>query len=294
MRITVPRSFLPLLSSLAMTPWSPAATAQSTESLPDGGRIEVFQSPERVLVMIRIGDGELIPMVFDTGSDGNSIDRLIVERARLKTVGTTKEIDGTTGAVRMLPSVEIRDARIGGLTVDRLEAVSLDYNRDDAMGIISTETFTRSLVFLDLGNSEVRLAPRESTAIPAGPATEYLDGLPTVHMTMPDGSSLPAHFDTGFNGALSLPIDMMDKVPLVSPAQVVGTFRSINSEGEVYGGRIDGTIQIGPVALKNPEVTFLGDIANIGLPTIRQITLVLDPQAKRNWILAQGEMPGAQ
>lgn len=276
---------------LAMVmPWSHGeARARTADTgLPDSGNITLFQSPDRVLVMMRIGDGELVPMVFDTGSDGHSIDRMIVKRERLKRVGTAIERDGTTGKERTLPLVAIANVTLGGLKVKRLEATALDYDRNDAMGIISSEMFTGSLVYLDLHNGRARLSPRATTAPPAGPAIAYVRDIPTVHIVMPDGSTLPAHFDTGANGALSLPIDMMDKVPLMEKPRVVGRFKSIDTEGEVYGGRIRGTIRIGPLTLENPEVTFLGDLANIGLPIIRQVTLVLDPAEKRNWVLGAG------
>lgn len=280
-----------LASVLAMAvPWShgEAQDRPAEAGLPDSGEIILFQSPDRVLVMMRIGDGELVPMVFDTGSDGHSIDRLIVKREHLKRVGTAIEHDGTTGRERTLPLVAIDNVSLGGLKVKRLEATALDYDRNDAMGIISSEMFTGSLVYLDLHNGRARLSPRATTAAPAGPAIAYVRDIPSVHIVMPDGSTLPAHFDTGANGALSLPVDMMDKVPLMATPRVVGRFKSINTEGEVYGGRIRGTIHIGPIALENPAVTFLGDLANIGLPIIRQVTLVLDPAQKRNWVMEAG------
>jgi hypothetical protein len=46
------------------------STPQGVEP-PRDGVITLFQSTNRVLVMMRIGDGELVPMVFDTGSDGH-------------------------------------------------------------------------------------------------------------------------------------------------------------------------------------------------------------------------------
>jgi hypothetical protein len=262
------------------------AHAQSAEPLvPASGDITLFQSTGRVLVMMRIGDGELIPMVFDTGSDGHSIDRLIVKRDHLKRVGTAIEVDGTTGKERTLPLVAIDDVTVGGLKIKRIEATALDYDRSDAMGIISSEMFTESLVYLDLRNGRARLAPRATTPLPPGPAIAYVRDIPTVAIVMPDGATLPAHFDTGANGALSLPISMMDKVPLMDKPRVVGRFKSINTEGDVYGGRIRGTIRVGPIELDNPEVTFLGDLANLGLPVIRQVVLVIDPGQKRNWVL---------
>jgi len=254
-------------------------------------KITLFQSDNRVLVMMQVGDGDLMPMVFDTGSDGATIDHSVTRRLSLKRVGQVEEVDGTTGKVRMLPRVALRNVTLGGLKVGGIEAASVEYDRNDAMGIISSEMFTDSLLYLDLANNRALLTPRSTTPAPAGQATQYVTGIPSVHLMMPNGSTLPAHFDTGFNGALSLPISMMDKVPLFRPAEVVGRFKSISAEGPVYGGRVKGMIKIGPVTLDNPNVTFLGDLANIGLPVIRQVILVIDAAANRNWVLAAGSQP---
>lgn len=251
----------------------------------------LFQSDKRVLVMMRIDDGDLLPMVFDTGSDGATIDRFVTRRLHLRTTGQVQEIDGTTGKKRLLPQVAIRNVSLGGLNVPTIDAASVDYDRSDAMGIISTEMFTDNLLYLDLAHNRAILTPRTGAALPTDAATNYVAGIPTTQVVLPDGSTQPAHFDTSFNGALSLPIAMMDKVPLVAPATEVGRFMSINTEGDVYGGRIRGAVKIGPVTLDSPEVTFLGDLANIGLPIIRRVMLVIDAAADRNWVLASGVLP---
>lgn len=261
------------------------------QALPSEGDIILFQSSQRLLVMMRIGDGELVPMVFDTGSDGHSIDRLLVTRNRLKKIGTTTEIDGTTKKERELPIVRINDVTLGGLKVGRIEASALDYDRNDAMGIISTEMFTSSLIYLDLANNRARLVPREGAVPPIEVPTPYDGPIPAADVILPDGTKLLGHLDTGSNAALRLPTTMMDKVPLMAPARVVGRWKSINSEGEVYGGQIRGQIRVGNVTLDNPKVQFLGDHANIGLPIIRQMTLVLDPSENRSWVLAPGAVP---
>jgi predicted aspartyl protease len=240
------------------------------------------------MVMMRIGGGDLVPMVFDTGSDGNTLDRTLVKRLHLRKTHDVEEVDGTTGKKRMLPGVTVRKVTLGGLTVGAIDAVSVDYDRNDAMGIVTPEMFTDSLLYLDLANDRATLVPRTTAPPPAGPAIPYVRDIPSIDIVMPDGTMLPAHFDTGYNGALSLPIAMMDKVPLEEPAKIVGRFKSINTEGPVYGGKIRGQIKIGPVVLDRPNVTFLGDLANIGLPVIRQLTLVIDPVANRNWVLPSG------
>jgi predicted aspartyl protease len=282
---------LPALSLLSAMPTAWAADGPEKANSAAAREIELYQSLNRVLVMMRVGDGDLVPMVFDTGSDGATIERSLAERLQLKEIGQVRAVDGTTGNEQLLTEVAIPDVRLGGLEVGRIDAAVFDYDRNDAMGIVSSEMFTDSLLYLDLSNDRALLTPRNTSRLPAGAATEYVEGIPSTHIVLPDGSTLPAHFDTGYNAALSLPISMMNKIPLFDQAKVIGRFKSINTEGEVYGGRVRGTIKIGPVTLENPDVAFLGDLANIGLPIIRQITLVIDAVADRNWVLPAGAQP---
>jgi hypothetical protein len=155
-----------------------ASAAESDRKPPAAGNVVLFQSKERVLVMMRVADGDLVPMVFDTGSDGATIDRSIARRLRLKKTGEVKEVDGTTGKERLLPQVALRNVTVGGLKVNMIEAASTDYDRNDAMGIISSEMFTASLLYLDLANNRAVLAPRESTPRPQGVATNMSPASP--------------------------------------------------------------------------------------------------------------------
>ena len=247
------------------------------------GTIRLFQSDDRVLVMMRIGDGDLVPMIFDTGSDGHSFDHMLVRRDKLKRIGDTVEIDGTTGKRRTLPQYTYPDIRLGGLRVGSIEGVGLDFDRDDAMGIISSEMFVGNLVSLELGRNRARILPRTGADLPTGPATPYKGPLPGIVVQLPDGSTQLAELDTGYNGAISLPVSMMGTVSLMAPPTIVGRFQSINTQGDVYGAQVRGQIRVGPVVLDHPKVTFLGETINIGLPVIRRMTVVLDPAGKRSW-----------
>jgi Aspartyl protease len=264
----------------AASPPTPLVTGQRTPQV-----IELLQSDRRVLVLMRIGDGEPIPMVFDTGSDGHSIDRLIVRRHALKPIGSVINLDGTTGKRRNRPVFAVPNVSLGGLRVGWISAMALDYDRADAMGIISPEAFAGSLVSVELGRARARLLPRSEPWLPSGPATAYVGGLPAVEVKLPGGERITANLDSGYNGALSLPVAMMGSIPLMAPPGVVGRFKSIDSEGEVFGAQVRGPVTIGPVTLESPKVMFLGGIANIGLPVLRQLTLVLDPQEHRSWVL---------
>ena len=272
-------NFIAIAAALAAAPVAPKAT------LAPLGTITLAQSDERVFVMMQIGDGELLPMIFDSGSDGHSIDRIAVRHNHLRRVGAMVEIDGTTGKRRNLPTVTIPNVKLGGLEVGPIEASELDYDRSDAMGIISPDMFAGRLVSIDLARNRARILEAGPANIPSIPATPYHGPLPTTELVLPDGRRLPAHLDTGYNGELSLPLAMIDHVPLTKPAIIVGRFHSIDTDGDVYGGQIRGPVRIGPITLDNPHVTFLGDITNVGLPVIRRVTLLLDPAGKRSWLL---------
>lgn len=288
--LQTPATLLSFVCGLAIAslPFTAKATA------PNDARIPLYLSANRVLVMMNIGDSELIPMMFDTGSDGSSIDNTVVARHQLEQIGEVIEIDGTTQTQRRLPNVAIRNANIGGFAVGEIEATALEYDRMDAMGILSPEVFQQSLVYVELNRQRARLEPRETAIPPDGPAVPYFEGLPTINITLPDGTALPAHYDTGYDAPLSLPVSRMHTTPLVSPPAVIGRFKSINTEGEVYGGRLRGCVQIGPVMLDQPLIAFLGETTNIGLPVIRQLTLVLDPSGQRSWTIKSEEPVAAQ
>ena len=262
------------------------AFALAAAALPPTGTIALAQSEDRVFVMMRIGHDEIVPMIFDTGSDGHSIDRSLVARHRFRTVGTTIEIDGSTQKRRSLPTVAIPDATLGGLRVGTIRAVGLDYDRDDAMGIISSEMFAGRLLMIDLAHNRAQVLDKATATLPTTAPTPHEGALPATSLTLPDGTTLVANLDSGYNGALSLPLAMLGKVKLVSPAAVVGQFHSINSDGDVMGGRISGPVRIGPITLDSPDVVFLGEIANVGLPVIRRGRLLLDTATRRSWFLA--------
>ena len=269
----------------ARTSHPPAKAAAAVPVLVPEGTIQLFQSPRRVMVMMRIGEDELLPMVFDTGSDGHTFDTLIVRRHHLRQAGTTIVRDGTSGIEQTSPIYGLPQVTLGGLAVGSIEGVGEPYDRSDAMGIISSEMFTGRLVSVELAQNRARILPLNATTLPPGPATPHNAGLPATPIHMPDGSTIIGELDTGYNSALSLPTAMMGRVSLMSPPRVIGRYRSTRAEGEVWGGELRGDVTIGPVVLHNPLIAFLGDRANIGLPVIRQLTLVIDPAAKRSWIL---------
>jgi hypothetical protein len=75
----------------------------------------------------------------------------------------------------------------------------------------------------------------------------------------------------------------------------MGRIRSVSGEENVYGARLKGTVTVGPITLHDPEVIFAkGDIANVGMPIARQLTVVLDPEEQRTWVLRPNALTNAE
>jgi hypothetical protein len=245
-------------------------------------------SNTRPLAVMRIG-AVPVPVVFDTGTTSNGLDRQFAEAIRLRQLGTSSVLDGATGTSFAAVSVSLAGATLNGLALGDPVADAYDYSGEDAIGVIGPNLFPGSLVYLELGSNRVRLRDKRAADAPAGPGTPYLgppdDMLPATDIALPGGVTARAIMDSGATFPFALPLAMVDRLPLEAPARLIGRARSVNGEQPVYGARLRGTVRIGPVSLVNPDVEFFGRDTIIGLPILRQLIVVLDPGARRAWVL---------
>jgi len=158
--------------ALAHTAAGDAASAAAVTAAPAKPRppvIELFQSSHRLLVMMKIGDHPPMPVVFDTGTNGNLVDLKIAERLGLPHVGPSKSIDGSTGLP--VPGFEtfIRGASLGGVPIDDARATAFAWEDPNEVGIVGPNSFPGKFVQMDLTRSacaSIASAP----AIPQIPA----------------------------------------------------------------------------------------------------------------------------
>jgi hypothetical protein len=59
-------------------------------------------------------------------------------------------------------------------------------------------------------------------------------------------------------------------------------------EHRAFTGRIAGVVRVGPLTLENVEANFGDGIEEsiVGMEILRNTEIVLDPQARRSWLLA--------
>jgi hypothetical protein len=120
--------------------------------------------------------------------------------------------------------------------------------------------------------------------VPPGPGHAYIQNIPAAEIRIA-GKIYDAVLDTGNDGSLSLAAALVKSVPLKAPATIVGKAVSMLGEQEVFGGDLAGPVEIGPYTLRDPHVAFVDTVINVGFPTIRHLTIVLDPVNKRTWVL---------
>jgi len=256
--------------------------------------VPIYLSGSRALVMLTLGERPPVPVVFDTGTEENLLQRTYVETMHFAPAGTTTIVDAANGSATPVPVVALPEARLGGVALNGLRAASFPYREEDAIGVFGPNSFSGELVYLELGSGRLRLRPKSPSALPAGEATPYLEGLPATRIEVA-GIAVSAHLDSGNDSALILPRALLGRLALRAPAAIVGRARSASGEQDVYGARLRGDVRIGPVVLHDPNVTFAdGPNANVGLPVIRRLTILLDPEGRRDWVLQPRAMSLAE
>ena len=264
----------------AAAPSDPSAAPPATVIVP------LYVSTSRPLAMLTIGDSAPLPVVFDTGTDENILDSAYATRAGLKIVGHSTVVDNGSGRSLEVPVAATPDPRLSGMPLETKTVQLLDYRRDDEIGIFGPLSFGDRYVIVEAGLNRLRIIPKDAGFVPPGPGHAYKDDLPAIDITV-GGRSYEAHIDTGNDSLLTLGDGLVKAVALKAPATVIGVAKSALGEREVLGGDLAGSLGVGPYHLQSPEVTFSlpGSGANIGFGIIRHLTVVLDPQNRRSWVL---------
>lgn len=288
---------LPLVVGLAFLSSFGSALAQTGADAPAQARarvpaplgvIDLFQSNDRVLVMLTIGDHAPMPAVFDTGTNGNVIDMGVAARLGLENLGASKSIDGSTG--KPVPGFEtfIAGASLGGTPIVDQRATAMAFAHPNEVAIIGPNSFPGQYVVMDLGRSRLTLYASEA-APAADEGFPYLGeggaALPSLNIEL-EGRSITAILDTGNNSDFLLPLSMAKDLPLEAPPVVIGHATSAAGTQDVFEARLSEDITVGGVIIPRPKVRFMeGGRPNIGMPVLRRLKLMFDPVQGRTWVL---------
>lgn len=251
--------------------------------------IPLYLSSKRALVMLRVGDYPPVPVVFDTGTNGNLIDLGLAGRLGLPKTGPSPSIDGSTG--KPVPGYDtfITGARLGGILIADARATAITYNQPDEVGIFGPNSFSGSLVCLDGPRSRLIIQPKSGQTIPSGPPIPYLGeggaALPSAVLDF-GGIKVTAILDSGNDSPIILPMIYKDTLSLEAAPVQIGFAVSAAGRQPIYRAWLRGGVRVAGVKLDRPEVYFMeGSRPNIGLPILRQLKVVFDPAGSRDWVL---------
>lgn len=244
----------------------------------------LFSSSNRTIVVARFNGSTPVPLVFDTGTNGNIVDSTYAAQIGLPNVGPSESIDGATG--RPIPGYTTRlvGLTIGRVAVDAGPATVIEFKRRDSVGVIGPNSFPGRLTEVDFSHSRVRILPDTADNRPTAPAVSHLDELPAVKVELPR-QTITALVDTGNDQPLSFPLSMAASLPLKAPPVRNGTTRSAGGQQASYEAQIIGDVRIGSVVLHSPMVNFEENgLPNVGMPVLRQMRVVIDHTGQRTWL----------
>ncbi len=276
----------------AMMPATVPSMAQEAVASSKPEIVHLYMSETRVLAMLRVGDAAPVPVVFDTGTNGNLVDLRVADRLGLPNTGPSPSIDGSTG--KPVPGYDsfIRNARLGGVTIRDARATVLDFNNTDEVGIFGPNSFPDDLVEMDGPRSRLVIRRKSPGTLPQGVATPYLgkgdDVLPSATLNF-GGLEVPAILDSGNDMAIILPLSYVDKLDLESDPVPSGYAVSAAGRQPILEARLKGCVTIGGTTVIRPQINFMaGGRPNIGLPILRRMKVVYDYGDSRSWIVSEG------
>jgi hypothetical protein len=239
-----------------------------------------------------VGSRSPVTVIFDTGAGTNIVGTALATTLGLPNNGVIAV--GSPGATAPLNGflTVIPFARLGDAVIDNTQAVAIDLPMllPGIAGVISPNSFSGRLVRFEFARGRAIVMDRTKDRMPEGPGDPYGGEmghpLPAAQIDLA-GTRFIAHLDSGSHFALCLPFEISKQVPLRGKLVAIEPIRMTGATHAAFRATIAGTVRIGPLTLSDPDVIFEEGvpIANVGIRILREMILVLDPEAKRSWML---------
>ena len=246
-----------------MTKKLPAELERKIAALPKALRIPLVNDKGYLFVQASVNGRHAGPMLFDTGSTLNIIDKGVVARLQLPQVGRgrTTGIAGTQDfTFHGVDSLAVGELDLG---VDRAGSLSMHklmrgIQRSPA-GLIGSVSLLPHPFTIDYANSELIVYHRGTFVAPKNSVRVELTSygrLPAVKATLANGQEVVLIIDTGADNTVSLPMGLA-KVPdiLATGASGAGRARGVGGEIETLQGWLK-ELEVFGFTLNGVPVTF--------------------------------------
>lgn len=279
----------------------PAYSLADEGQLPKTLRIPLVRDKGYLFVNTSVNGYRTGPMLFDTGSTLNIIDRGAVARLGLKQTGQgrTTGIAGTeTFTFHAVDSLAIGDLDLG---VNRAGSLSMyklmrGIQRSPA-GLIGSISLLPHPFTIDYTNNELIVYNRDTFVPPADSEKvelTFYSRLPAVKATLANGQQVVLILDTGADNTVSLPMSL-SKMPgiLATGATGAGSARGVGGdiqtmqgwlkELKVFGFRLGGVPVTFEPKTREPRRTDL-PVGRVGGQLLKDFRLTFDARYGALWV----------
>ena len=223
--------------------------------------------------------------LFDTGTDRTLLDLPFAHALGLKAIEDEPVMTATGDAVPGALLERIPTMRLGDATFHDVDCVGLDLSnlREDGglpiVGIIGCDLFRQCLLEIDYRSRSLRALPR--SAAPAAPGFSFAERSPFVDANFA-GTNVRVLVDTGFLQTIALPPG--SAMPFVEPPRPYGEIASISGREPKEVARLEGTLRIGDLAWREPQILLVPGCPKIGTRLLRDTLIHLDASGGTIWI----------
>ena len=270
-------------------------------STPAGvGVIPLDLSGPRPTAELALNGAPAVRAIFDTGAAASVVQLSYAEVAKLPHDGAGYA-SGPGGVA--IPGFRTHiSGRLGAAAFQSKLAVALDIPLPlpGVEAVISPGVFAGRLVRFDFKAGEAQVLDRSDPRSPTSPGYDYsgsddaahINRVPSIPMLLPNGVTVPATVDTGARRGIELPMAFAGALTLAGPLVPTAPVRLIGIEHPAASATLVGDLKMGSITLHNPSVTFVEGVkdGSVGFVVLKSLTLtlVLDPERHRDWLLPAG------
>jgi predicted aspartyl protease len=211
----------------------------------------------------------------DTGAGGNVLSAAVAGQLGLKSLGSQRIFNPAGGTATEVDIVEVAVTEAGVLRLDDLRFLAADMPQlGDDHGVLSVHSLPPGLVTFDFAGGTISIGPGALEG--DGPGVMPCQLAPVISVVGEvDGRSLVFHVDTGSPDGITLPGTLAAE--LVFDGELI----MVRERGPlvVKSGRLRGTVRIGHLELRDPEVYVVDlfpDFGNIGSRFLHDKLLTID------------------
>ncbi len=226
---------------------------------------------------------------LDTGAGGTVLNSDLVTELNLKRIGTTQLGDPNDPTAITADRVHVDKIEIGRAVFEDLEASSFDRSRlysgeDVPRGVIGFPLFANCLLTLEYPQKRVELSTGSLPEHGKDGIIEFRTphDIPEIDIQL-SGRKLAAHIDSGSMGGIGVNPKVAEGLKFSETPRVIGRVRTVNSQAEIEGARLDGEIQIAGHVTKNPMVAIspIARLVNSGSRTLADYVITFDQRQHR-------------